>query len=274
MPHVSEIEPAVCHANGIDYLVAGCGPAHVLLLHGWASSKESWRSTMLALAPYARVLAPDLPGHGAVALRGPAEMARLAAAAAGLCALEGMPDVAVVGHSMGGNVAVELALQFPQLVHRMVLVNPALQGSQMPIYTRSYLHRAHGWTILRAAMIVARRLDKLADRVPPVIGPRVVRPLRRYSRFARHDPEALRRLLAGLLANTLLDRLPQVRVPTTIIAGRFDPLVPLALSRRIAAALPNAELRIMPRAGHDPMYEQPAAFVRLLLDVLGYATTT
>jgi pimeloyl-ACP methyl ester carboxylesterase len=68
--------------------------------------------------------------------------------------------------------------------------------------------------------------------------------------------------------------LPQVRVPTTVIAGRFDPLVPLALSRRIAAALPYAVLRILPRAGHDPLYEQPAAFVRLLLDVLGYATTT
>jgi pimeloyl-ACP methyl ester carboxylesterase len=261
----------VCETTGIPYLAAGSGSAAVLLLHGWASSKESWRATITALAPYARIIAPDLPGHSAAVLHGPAHMAQLAASVADLCVAHGIDRVAVVGHSMGGNVAVELALMRPAFVERLVLVNPALQGAEMPAYTRSYLHKRHGWAMLRAAMTLATRLDAVADRVPArYVDLRLIRPLRRYRQFARHDPEALRRLLAGLFSNPLTERLPQVRVPTVVIAGRFDPLVPVGLSRRIAAAIPNAQLLVMRRAGHDPIYERPAEFDQLLRGALGY----
>jgi pimeloyl-ACP methyl ester carboxylesterase len=256
----------------IPFLAAGAGSATVLLLHGWASAKESWRATIAALAPYARVLAPDLPGHGTAALQGPARMAELAGAVAALCSTQGVERAAVVGHSMGGNVAVELALAHPECVGRLVLVNPALQGADMPIYTRSYLHKQYGWAMLRAAMAVATGLDALADRVPARYAvPLLIRPLRRYRQFARHDPDALSRLLAGLMSNPLRERLPQLRVPTTVVAGRFDPLVPIGHSRRLAAAIPGAQLFVMRQAGHDPMYECPQAFAQLLLEILGFA---
>ncbi len=259
----------LCATTQLRYLAAGSGSHAVVFIHGWSAFKEIWWSAMASLAPYARVFAPDLPGHGGSAQHPARDMAGLASVVAAFCAARGLKQISVVGHSMGGNIAVELALSEPQLVQRLVLVNPAVQGPEMPRFTRSYLQRDHGWLALRASFALARGVGFFGEFVPHEHGGGVLRPIvRRLGYMARHDPELLHRLLRAMFKNALMPRLPGITQPALVVAGQLDPLVPVGLTKRVAAAIPNAQLLIMPRCAHNPMDEQPAAFEAALLSFL------
>src|SRR5690242_16022009 len=82
---------------------------------GWSAFKELWWSTLLALEPCARALAPDMPGHGGSPLQGSVTMSLIATRIAQFCAARGLERITLVGHSMGGNIALELALARPDL---------------------------------------------------------------------------------------------------------------------------------------------------------------
>lgn len=258
-----------CQATNMAYLHAGeRGPA-VVLLHGWSAFKEIWWSTMLALAPHARVYAPDMPGHGDTPLQGSVRMGHIAERVGRFCAARGLGEIALVGHSMGGNVALELALARPDMVRRLALADPAAEPAGMPLYTRSYLDRSRGWAALRASLALARPLSQVGGRVPHNHSGGIVLPaLRRVSYWARHDADALRALLDGLFANPIGPRLAEVRQPTLVISGEFDPLVPPALSRRVAQAIPGARYAVIRGAAHTPMDERPREFARVLLEFL------
>ena len=254
------------------YLEAGgSGPA-ALLLHGWSAFKEIWWSTMLALAPYVHVYAPDMPGHGGTPLHGSVRMAQIAARVERFCAARELDSIMLVGHSMGGNIALELALARPDLVRRLVLSDPAADPPGMPPFTRSYLDRRRGWVALRASMALARPLSLVGDRVPHAHRGGIVLPaLRRVAYMSRHDAEALRALLDGLFANPIGPRLAEVRQPTLVISGEFDPLVPPALSRRVAETIPGARYVVIRGAAHTPMDERPHEFARVVIEFLGVA---
>jgi pimeloyl-ACP methyl ester carboxylesterase len=249
------------------YLHAGeAGPA-VVLLHGWSAFKEIWWSTMQALAPRVRVFAPDMPGHGDTPLKGSSRMDLIAARVAQFCAARRLDQIMLAGHSMGGNVALELALARPDLVRRLVLADPAADPASMPSYTRSYLNSSRGWAALRASMALARPLSLVGARVPHAHGGGIVLPaLRRVSYWARHDADALRAVLDGLFANPIGARLAEVHQPTLVITGEFDPLVPPALSKRVAEAIPGARFEVVRGAAHTPMDERPREFARILLE--------
>src|SRR5690349_14735388 len=123
----------------MSYLMVGAAGPAVVLVHGWSSFKEIWWSTLQALAPSVRAFAPDLPGHGDTPLPGPVSMRQVAGRLAQFCAARGLGRIGLVGHSMGGHVALELAVAPPALIDRLVLVDPAAQPADMPGYTRSYL---------------------------------------------------------------------------------------------------------------------------------------
>ena len=260
---------AFCADARLSYLEAGSGARTVVLLHGWGAFKELWWSTLLALGPDIRAFAPDLPGHGGSPLDGDSRMSQIAARVARFCDARGLQPITLVGHSMGGNIALELVLARPDLVNCLVLVDPAVQAQEMPFYTRSHLGGMYGWTALRTGLMLARRLDVVGRRVPHVHrGGFVLPAIRRATYMARHDAEALHRLLAGLFANPIGQRLAEIKLPTLVITGEFDPLVPPALSQRIAEAIPGAQYAIVRGAGHNPMDERPREFERTLLAFL------
>ncbi len=253
----------------MSYLQAGTSGPPLLLLHGWGAFKELWWSTMLALAPDYRVFAIDVPGHGASPLRGIATIADLATVIADFCKLSGLPEVTLVGHSMGGNVALQLALLQPTLVHRLVLVDAAVDAQRLPAYVRPYASAAYGWTIIRLSMAFTRHFNALGLRVPHLHGGGWLRPwLRRTTYTSRHNPEALRSLLRSLFANPLSEQVHQIRVPTLVVSGQFDGLVPLAHSRRLATLIPGAQFVVIPGAMHNPMDERPKAFEQALRNFL------
>lgn len=267
----SSISPteAFCHISRLGYSVAGSGERSVVLLHGWGDTKAIWRATIAALSARARVFAPDLPGHGGSPLDGAERMQHVAARVAAFCAAQGLDRIALVGHSMGGNVALELTLTHPHLVERLALAAPAALGTAMPPYTRLYLQDGYGWAALRASLIFYQGLDALSRRWHPIASmERVLPGLRRAAFAAHHDPEGLHRLLNGLFANSLDGRLDQVRAPTLVINGNLDAVVPAALSQRVASAIPGAQFVLLRGALHHPMDEQPEAFLRALLEFL------
>jgi pimeloyl-ACP methyl ester carboxylesterase len=226
------------------YITAGDGPA-VVLLHGWSDSKEVWRATMRALAPAMHVCAPDLPGHGESPLDGATGLRQVAERIGLLCDALGLDAITLVGHSMGGNVAAELALIRPELVHRLVLVAPAIYAAELPTFTRLCLSELVGWPALRLWLAASGGLGGVRGSPP--------------------DPASLRQMLAMLFASDIPGRLTEIRTPTLVVTGALDLMVPARVSRRVTRDIPGARFALLPRSAHHPMVEQPADFAGALL---------
>lgn len=256
----------------LSYLRAGYGSTPVVLLHGWSAFKEIWWLTMQALAPHVRVFAPDLPGHGASPPLPGTELDRVAERIALFCDTLGLTKITLVGHSMGGNLALALALAEPELVERMVLVDPAINMDRTPPYTRIYLGGSRGWATLRTAQALARSLEPITKRVPHVHKGGFVAPaLRRLAYAGRHDPEALHLLLHSLFESDIHERLQEIALPTLVVSGEFDTLVPTSVTRELAAQIPGAKFAVIRNASHNPMDERPAEFAQTLLTFLSDA---
>ncbi len=251
------------------YLQAGTDGPVVLLLHGWGGFKELWWSTMLALAPMYRVFALDMPAHGGSPPAGLTTMGDLARLIAAFCVAHGFASPTVVGHSLGGNVALELALLRPDLVKRLVLVDAATDALRLPLFARLHHNIGYGWASLRVRLWLNALLRLPGSGVPHLHGGGIVRPwLRRSFYMLQHDPDGLQRILLGLFANPLAERLPQVQATTLVVSGQFDTLVSPALSREVARHIHGARFVLIPGAMHNPMDEQPQLFARILLDFL------
>ena len=214
-PETGQPVVGFCEKTHLSYIEAGASGPTIVLLHGWSAFKELWWSTLLALAPHAHAYAPDMPGHGDSPLLGSASMRQIAERIERFCATRGHDRIVLVGHSMGGNIALELTLARPDLVERLVLVDAAVQTAEMPLYTRSYLDQTFGWLVLRSSMAAARQLSLVGRFVPHAHQGGVVLPaLRRVTYMARHDADALRALLDSLFENPIGPRLAEVHVPT------------------------------------------------------------
>ena len=125
------------HGHRVRYLAAGDGPV-VVLVHGITSSADNWRPVIGGLAESHTVIAPDLLGHGASAKpRGDYSLGAYASGVRDLLAVLGHDHVTVVGHSLGGGVAMQFAYQFPERTGRLVLVSSGGLGREVSIFLRA-----------------------------------------------------------------------------------------------------------------------------------------
>ena len=125
------------HGHPVAYYAAGSGPV-LLLIHGITSSADAWRSVLPALAEHHTVIAPDLLGHGGSAKpRGDYSLGAYASGLRDLLAALGHERATVVGHSMGGGIAMQLAYQFPERVERLALVSSGGLGSEVGLVLRA-----------------------------------------------------------------------------------------------------------------------------------------
>ena len=236
------------------------GVQTVVLLHGFTQTRQSWRRTIAALGGRYRALAPDLPGHGQASERRPASFA---ACAAYVRALAGDPFT-LVGYSMGGRIALFTALMLPEQVERLVLV-----GASPGIADATEREER-------------RRADEaLADRLPTIGIEAFATAWGSQALFAgqpervaaaahadrlRNTPEGLAAALRGLgtgVMDPLWDALPSLTVPVTLAVGERDEKF-RAIAERMAAALPRAELHVIPDTGHAAHLEHPTAIATLL----------
>lgn len=248
----------------------GSGPP-LLFVHGLSGCWQNWLEQLPTFAATHRVIAVDLPGFGeSEPPRGEISMAGYAAVLDRLCDALGITEpIAVVGNSMGGFVAAELALAAPERVARLVLVSAAgISSDRAP--------RARVMTAARALGLATRWA---ASRHEPFARRRRLRRLA-LSFIVRH-PERLSAPLAfelmrgsgrptflpaleAVLATPLRARLPAIACPTLVVWGAHDRVIPVRDAHRFAALIPDARAVVLPDTGHLPMAEQPDRFNGLL----------
>jgi len=230
-------------------------PQTIVLLHGFTQTGRSWGPAIAALGERYRAVAPDIRGHGSAAAVRPVDFASVQADVLALA-----PERFVLGgYSMGGRIALSLALAAPARVERLVLVgaSPGLADADERRARRA-ADEALAERIERGGIeaFAARwsALPLFADQ------PADVAAAAHATRLAQ-SPAGLAAALRGLgtgVMEPLWERLPELTMPVTLIAGERDAKF-RAIAERMAAALPDATLHVVAGAGHAAQLEQPAA---------------
>lgn len=256
----------------IHYRTAGSGPA-VVLLHGFGVWGYTWRHNFDRLAERHRVYAPDLPGWGLSEKRARGDYslrAQCAALEAFLNTL-GVPTAALVGNSMGGEIAWRFALHRPERVDALVLIASSGYIDTLPDLARR-LPRLPGAAWLARLLVGNRRFIARAMREAYYEPDRVVTPeaVEGYV-LPLYTPAAMPAFLSTLASvdfGAEAARLPEVSRPTLLLWGENDPWVPLSHGQRMAAEVPGARLVVFPRTGHAPHEERPNEVNRLIEEFL------
>ncbi len=280
MPLVAE--KRVClHGHEISYRFGGEGPA-LLLLHGIAGSSRAWTAVLSDLARDFTVVAPDLLGHGNSAK--PATDYSLGAYASGLrdfLEVIGIDRATVIGQSFGGGVAMQLAYQYPDRCERLVLVDSGGLGREVSFFLRfftlpgtEYLMPAlFPGFVAHAGNAVSGFLERFGIR-----SPRIAEKWRAYVSLT--DPAnrtAFVRILKAVIepggqSVSALDRLYLAAdLPTLIMWGSEDDIIPVSHAHAAHQAMPESRLEIIEGVGHFPHAECPDRFVAVLRDFI--ATT-
>lgn len=228
------------------YHVAGSGEP-VILVHGLAGSGRWWQRNVPTLAARHRTYLVDLPRFGAMHGRGRFVLAEAAAWLLEWMRRVGLDRAHVIGHSMGGLIAVRLAAQRPDAVCRLVLVAPAGIPSERSVAGLAL-------PMLRAGL-------RSKPRFLPLLAHDAV----------RAGPRTLWRAAQELVSEDVREDLTAIRSPTLIVMGQHDALVPPAAGRVLEANIANARLLVLKHAGHVVMFDQPDAFNRALLPFLAGA---
>lgn len=260
--------PEVRLSNGVtihyeEYNPAGSSAA--LLLHGLGSAGADWllQFKPLGEAGY-RVLAPDLRGFGESSWPGRTSVPDMARDVVLLLDELGVEAADVVGISMGGTVALQLALERTDRVGRLVLVNTFArlrpQGLSGYLYFPLRMVLMYTLGLETQARLVAKRMFPRPDQA--------AYRLQLYQRVVRTDPQAYRASMWALARFNVEDRLHEVRVPTLVITGGGDTTVPPAAQRRLAEGIPSARRAMLPDAGHAVIVDSPIEFNRVLLPFL------
>jgi pimeloyl-ACP methyl ester carboxylesterase len=274
--HPAEISfmTADLHGREVGYISGGSGPV-LLLVHGIAGNCENWRDVVEPLARQHTVIAPDLPGHGTSAGgRGDYSLGSLASGLRDLLLALGHERATLVGHSLGGGVAMQFAYQFPEMVERLVLVSSGGLGPEVsPILRAAALPGADPFIAATAG--IGQRVGGLIGRGLSTIGvkpaPDLAEVARGYASLA--EPGRRKAFLATLRSVvgtegqrvSASDRLYLAEeVPVLIVWGARDPIIPVRHGEDAHRALAGSQLEIFEGAGHLPQLEQPGHFIAVL----------
>lgn len=262
----------------IAYRLAGEGPL-LLLLHGMAGSSATWRHVMPLLISRFTVLAPDLLGHGGSDTpRGAYPVGSLASTVDGLLDALGFARATMIGQSLGGGIAMHLAVRSPERCERLVLVDAGGLGPEVTTYLRVLsVPGVERLFRFAASPGLRRRLERAARRLERAglrAGPEGEEIWQSYASLT--DPEKRRvffRSLRGVIdfrgqMVSALDQIARTDLPTLIVWGALDPFVPLSHGVTARAVIENSRLEIFEGVGHYPHCAQPERFVQVLVDFI------
>jgi pimeloyl-ACP methyl ester carboxylesterase len=267
------------HGHRVIYRRAGNGPP-VVLIHGMVNSSRHWERVALDLASDYTVIAPDLIGHGdSPTPRGDYSLGAHAASIRDLLAAIGVDRATIVGHSLGGGVAMQFFYQFPQRVERMALVSsgglgrevsPLLRGAALPgaaAMLRAAAHPRLVSGLSRAAAGLRERGMRQGVYLEAVA--RALQPLQQPGARTAFV-QTLRSVIDGHGQRvSARDRLYLLTsFPTLIVWGEHDNTIPLAHGREAHEAIPGSFFTTLPRAAHFPHLEDPSGLAAALRDFL------
>jgi pimeloyl-ACP methyl ester carboxylesterase len=274
------------HGHRVVYRIGGEDPTSqrpvLLLIHGMAGSSVTWREVMPALTQRYTVVAPDLPGHGeSDKPRQDYSLGAHANALRDLLVAIGVDRATMVGQSLGGGIAMQLAYQHPSHCERLVLVSSGGLGQEVSWVLRAlsfpgveYLMPILFPSFVRdAGSAISRSLRRFGLRAP-----RLEEEWRSYVSLTDSETrEAFLRTLRAVVdirgqAVSAHDRLYlSSLLPTLIVWGERDGIIPVAHAHEAHQAMPASELVIFEESGHFPHVEEPARFIEALT---GFVETT
>jgi pimeloyl-ACP methyl ester carboxylesterase len=277
-PAEVSFETVTLHGRESGYLIGGEGPV-LLLIHGMAGTCENWREVIESLTRHYTVIAPDLPGHGLSAGgQGDYSLGNLAAGLRDLLLVLGHERATIVGHSLGGGIAMQFSYQFPEMVERLVLVSSGGLGLEVsPVLRAAALPGAE--LFIAATAGTGQKIGGAIGRGLAKVG---VKPAADLAEVARGygslaEPERRKAFLATLrsVVGTEGQRVSAAdrfylaeEVPVLIVWGARDPIIPASHGEDAHRALPGSRLEIFDGVGHMPQIEQPSRFITVLEDFL------
>jgi pimeloyl-ACP methyl ester carboxylesterase len=240
----------------LRYTLAGQGP-DVILVHGWVASRRMWTHLCESLGASFRCWALDLPGCGDSDK--PAEdwysIPNYTAVVREFMLVHGLERARIIGHSMGGMIGLDLAVNHPEVVDRLITINPVVTGrSQLrsllgPVLGRRLLD----WSLRLSPVVVSPVLrHPLGERLHP--GVRYVR--RRSEDFEKGTVDSVWGSGRAVVTHNLEPYLGRIVAPTLVILGDQDKVVPNREGQLAAARIPGAR-QVVLRAGHLPTDERP-----------------
>jgi pimeloyl-ACP methyl ester carboxylesterase len=269
----------VLHGRRAVYRVAGSGPP-VVLIHGMLNSSGHWQAVAQRLAANHTVIAPDLIGHGdSAAPRGDYSLGAHAASIRDLLVAIGIERATIVGHSLGGGVAMQFFYQFPERVERLVLVSsgglgrevgPLLRTAALPGTSALLALTIHPRLLgaIRALGVGMRERGIASGAYLQAIA-RALRPLQNAG--ARQAFLQTLRSVIDVRGQRVsaTDRLYLLEaIPTLIVWGERDNTIPLAHGRAAHLAMPHSHFRTLPSAAHFPNLEDPEGLADALLEFI------
>jgi pimeloyl-ACP methyl ester carboxylesterase len=264
----------VLHGRQVAYVQEGNGPV-LLLIHGIAGTLDNWEPVIEPLARNHTVLAPDLPGHGGSEPgAGDYSLGALAAGLRDLLVALGHDRATLVGHSLGGGIAMQFAYQFPEVAERLVLVCSGGLGGEVSLILRAATLPGSG-SVIAATAALATVIGRSLGRGLAAVGlrptPDVAEIARGYASLADRERRTVflttLRTVVGAGGQRMAggDRFYLTgTMPVLIIWGARDPIIPVRHGELAHAAIPASRLEIFEGAGHLPQLESPARFVSVL----------
>jgi pimeloyl-ACP methyl ester carboxylesterase len=264
------------HGHTVSYRIAGRGPA-LVLLHGIAGSSQMWEELIPTLAEHFTVIAPDLLGHGKSS-KPPTEysMGAYASNVRDLLTVVGHTRVTLVGHSLGGGVAMQFCYQFPEMSERLVLVSSGGLGREVHPILRLAAVPGAEWVLPKLCSANLRKFVDGGAKIAGRLGLRTATDLREVWRsyVSLFDADARQAFIytvrtavdIGGQRATALDRLYLAsQIPTLIIWGAQDRMIPVQHGRDAHAAIEGSQLEVFSDAGHFPQLESPLRFISVLV---------
>lgn len=256
----------------LHHVSTGDGPDPVVLIHGFGCDHTDWDAQVAHLAPTRRVIAVDLPGHGASSAEPDScSIERYGAAVAELMRALSLPKATVVGHSLGCRVAVEAALQAPEHTKALILVDGSQFAPAMAATLRDTFARPDGFQTLQRGMFrdmfsphvepaTASRVVARAEAMSRAVGEKMLLDLQRYDVTRWTASLGCLRVPVLALQTTYAN---ERRERKSLRLGQSSPYLDM-----LRDAVPDATVEIIEDTGHFPQLEQPAltnaAFDRFL----------
>jgi pimeloyl-ACP methyl ester carboxylesterase len=277
-----KLERVELHGHPVTYHRMGKGPV-LVLVHGITSSSRTWRAVMPGLAKRHTVIAPDLLGHGGSAKpRGDYSLGAYASGIRDLLTMLGVSNATLVGHSLGGGIAMQFAYQFPERLDRLVLVDSGGLGNEVSVFLRAATLPGAEYVLPLLFGQPARATGAAFGRVLGRLGVKASANVRGVVEGLESlgDGEARRAFVHT--ARSVIDPAGQrvdardrlylsEDVPTLLVWGGRDPIIPVQHGYEAHELMPHSRLEVFPEAGHFPFNDDPERFVGVLSDFV--ATT-
>ena len=254
----------------LHYIDTQTNAPTVLLLHGLGSRSLDWQPQIDALARDYRIIAPDFPGHGnSQALSQPVSMYELAASVAALMQQLSITSVHIVGLSLGGMVAFQLAVSYPELVNTMVIINSAPgPGKLNALQLRMKI-------LTRKALVKLFPLEKLAEKIALDLfpAPSQLNLQQQYlASMEKVDKYTYQQLVNAISHFDLDKEIEQCQTPTLVLSADQD-YTSVDFKQRFVKRMCNAHLTVIPNSRHASPLDQPAVCNQAICEFLQKAVT-